>query len=55
MKSKFIKGLTIVALVVSVSACEMDRTQRNTAAGAAIGVIGSQVQKGKRYYDDDDD
>ena len=37
MKSKFIKGLTIVALVVSVSACEMDRTQRNTAAGAAIG------------------
>lgn len=77
MKSKFIKGLTIVALVVSVSACEMDRTQRNTAAGAAIGglagnwlggdmgstlggaalggVIGSQVQKGKRYYDDDND
>jgi len=39
MKSKFIKGLTIVALVVSVSACEMDRTQRNTAAGAQRAIL----------------
>lgn len=39
MKSKFIKGLTILTLVSSVAACEMDRQQRNTAAGAAIGGV----------------
>ena len=60
MKSKLMKGLVIVALAGSLTACEMDRQQRHTATGAAIGgvagvllggVIGSQVNKGGDYDD----
>ena len=40
MKSKLMKGLVIVALAGSLTACEMDRQQRHTATGAAIGEIG---------------
>ena len=39
MKSKLMKGLVIVALVGSLTACEMDRQQRHTATGAAIGGV----------------
>ena len=52
MKSKLMKGLVIVALAGSLTACEMDRQQRHTATGAALGgVIGSQVNKGGDYDD----
>ena len=33
------KGLVIVALAGSLTACEMDRQQRHTATGAAIGGV----------------
>ena len=39
MKSKLMKGLVIVALAGSLTACEMDRQQRHTATGAAIGGV----------------
>ncbi len=35
MKSKLMKGLVIVALAGSLTACEMDRQQRHTATGAS--------------------
>ena len=39
MKSKLMKGLVIIALAESLTACEMDRQQRHTATGAAIGGV----------------
>ena len=52
MKSKLMKGLVIVALAGSLTACEMDRQQRHTVGGAALGgVIGSQVNKDRDYDD----
>ena len=65
MKSKLMKGLVIVALAGSLTACEMDRQQRHTATGGLLGgdiattlggaalggVIGSQVNKGGDYDD----
>ena len=60
MKSLFLKTAVLAALAVSLTACNgMTRTQRNTAAGAAIGgttgatlggaalggVIGSQIDR----------
>ena len=39
MKSKLMKGLVIVAVAGSLTACEMYRQQRHTATGAAIGGV----------------
>ena len=36
MKSKFLKGLIVIVIASSVTACNMNRTQRHTAVGAAV-------------------
>ncbi len=46
MKFNVIKGITIIALAVSVSACGMSRTQKNTATGAAIGGLAGNILGG---------
>ncbi|MDU5822055.1 MAG: hypothetical protein E6Z67_00155 [Haemophilus parainfluenzae] len=51
MKSKLMKGLVIVALAGSLTACEMDRQQRHLGGAALGGVIGSQVNKDRDYDD----
>ncbi len=43
MKSKVIKGITIIALASSITACGMSRTQQNTATGAAIGGLAGNI------------
>ena len=45
MKKTFAKTVTLIMLAASLGACaNMTQTQRNTAAGAALGgVIGSQI------------
>ncbi len=40
MKSKLMKGLVIVALAGSLTACEMDRQQRHTIITTENTVIG---------------
>ena len=44
MKSIFTKSLLVFAVVTSLSACaNMSQRQTNTAAGAAIGVVGNLI------------
>ena len=44
MKSLFLKTAVLAALAVSLTACNgMTRTQRNTAAGAAIGGVAGNL------------
>ena len=43
MKSNVIKGITIIALASSVTACGMSRTQQNTATGVAIGGLAGNI------------
>ncbi|MDU8923397.1 glycine zipper 2TM domain-containing protein [Pasteurellaceae bacterium LIM206] len=43
MKTKLIKGFIIAALVMSISACGLSRSQRNTATGAVIGGVAGNL------------
>ena len=46
MKSKVLKGITVIALAGTISACGMTRTQQNTATGIAIGGVAGHVLGG---------
>ena len=52
MKSLFLKTAVLAALAVSLTACNgMTRTQRNTAAGAAIGGVAGNLIGGYNRRD----
>lgn len=43
MKNTFLKGLMVVVLVSSLSACGLHGSQRDTATGAVIGGLAGNI------------